>query len=127
MTADGGQNRLNQIEAILLQTAQQQQTNTTAIAQLTLTQQVNTTAIAQLTEQQRQMQAAITQLTAKVDGLSEQLEASFADIAVTITRLGEEAHEDRQLIKGIQLENRRILEYLFGQQRGGGENGQAAS
>ncbi len=35
MTQDGQQNRLDQIEAILLQTAQQQQTNTTALAQLT--------------------------------------------------------------------------------------------
>jgi hypothetical protein len=35
MTQDGQQNRLDQIEAILLQTAQQHQTNTTALAQLT--------------------------------------------------------------------------------------------
>jgi hypothetical protein len=53
MTADGGQNRLAQIEAILLQTAQQQQTNTTALAQL----------------------------TAKVDGLTEEVD-SLRDIVM---------------------------------------------
>ncbi len=86
--------RLDRIEAILLQTAEQQQVNTNAI----------------------------TQLTAKVDGLADQLQASFADMAATITQLGEEAHEDRQVIRemqtevrGIQTENQRILQYLFGQ------------
>jgi hypothetical protein len=53
MTADGQQNRLDQIEAILLQTAQQQQTNTTALAQL----------------------------TAKVDGLTEEVD-SLRDIVM---------------------------------------------
>jgi hypothetical protein len=43
-------------------------------------------------------------------------------MAATITQLGEEAHEDRQVIReiqaevrGIQTENQRILQYLFGQ------------
>jgi hypothetical protein len=53
MTQDGQQNRLDQIEAILLQTAQQQQTNTTALAQL----------------------------TAKVDGLTEEVD-SLRDIVM---------------------------------------------
>ncbi len=79
--------RLDRIEAILLQTAQQQQINTAAITQL-----------------------------------ADQLQTSLADMAATITQLGEEAHEDRQVIReiqaevrGIQTENQRILQYLFGQ------------
>ena len=72
--------KLDQIESILLKTAQQQQVNTEAIARLT-----------------------------------GQLEASLADMASTIAQLGVEAHEDRQVIRGIQTENQRILQYLFGE------------
>ncbi|WP_414589591.1 hypothetical protein [Scytonema sp. PCC 10023] len=98
MTQDGQQNRLDQIEAILLQTAQQQQTNTTAIAQLTEQQQVNTTAIAQL--------------TAKVDGLTEEVD-SLRDIVMHSIQ---NAESDRTL---FQAEIRRIWEYLLGQSGNG--------
>ncbi len=87
--------RLDRIEAILLQTA-------TRLDQVATQQQVNTDAIARLTLQ---------------------VEASIGDLAATITQLGVEAHEDRQVIRemqtevrGIQTENQRILQYLFGQQ-----------
>ncbi|MEI2582369.1 hypothetical protein [Scytonema sp. PRP1] len=53
MTQDGRQDRLDRIEAILLQTAQQQQVNTSALAQL----------------------------TAKVDGLTEEVD-SLRDIVM---------------------------------------------
>ncbi len=53
MTQDGGFDRLDRIEAILLQTAQQQQVNTSALAQL----------------------------TAKVDGLTEEVD-SLRDIVM---------------------------------------------
>ncbi len=98
MTADGQQNRLDQIEAILLQTAQQQQTNTTAIAQLTEQQQANTTAIAQL--------------TAKVDGLTEEVD-SLRDIVMHSIQ---NAESDRSV---FQAEIRRIWEYLFRQSGNG--------
>ena len=98
MTQDGQQNRLDQIEAILLQTAQQQQTNTTAIAQLTEQQQANTTAIAQL--------------TAKVDGLTEEVD-SLRDIVMHSIQ---NAESDRTL---FQAEIRRIWEYLLGQSGNG--------
>ncbi len=103
--------RLDRIEAILLQTA-------TRLDQTAQQQQANTAAITQLT-------AKVDQLTTRVDGLAAELEASVADLVGVITTLGEQAHEDRQIIRGIQTENHRILEYLFGQQRGGGENGQS--
>ncbi|BAY50595.1 hypothetical protein SAMD00079811_82240 (plasmid) [Scytonema sp. HK-05] len=98
MTHDGQQNRLDQIEAILLQTAQQQQTNTTAIAQLTEQQQTNTTAIAQL--------------TAKVDGLTEEVD-SLRDIVMHSIQ---NAESDREV---FQAEIRRIWEYLLGRSGNG--------
>ncbi len=98
MTQDGQQNRLDQIEAILLQTAQQQQVNTSALAQLTEQQQTNTTALAQL--------------TAKVDGLTEEVD-SLRDIVMHSIQ---NAESDRTL---FQTEIRRIWEYLFRQSGNG--------
>ncbi len=98
MTQDGRFDRLDRIEAILLQTAQQQQVNTSALAQLTEQQQTNTTAIAQL--------------TAKVDGLTEEVD-SLRDIVMHSIQ---NAESDRTL---FQAEIRRIWEYLFRQSGNG--------
>jgi hypothetical protein len=98
MTQDGRQDRLDRIEAILLQTAQQQQTNTTALAQLTLTQHSYTQALAQL--------------TAKVDGLTSEVD-SLRDIVMHSIQ---NAESDRTL---FQTEIRRIWEYLFRQSGNG--------
>jgi hypothetical protein len=91
-------NRLGQIEAILLQVAQQQQANTTAIAYVTGQQQANTTAITHLTE--------------RIDNLSVQLETSVGDLVQMIGEVVETAETDRQV---FQAEIRRIWEYLLGQ------------
>ncbi len=98
MTQDGGFDRLDRIEAILLQTAQQQQVNTSALAQLTEQQQTNTTALAQL--------------TAKVDGLTEEVD-SLRDIVMHSIQ---NAESDRSV---FQAEIRRIWEYLFRQSGNG--------
>ncbi len=98
MTQDGRFDRLDRIEAILLQTAQQQQVNTSALAQLTEQQQTNTVAIAQL--------------TAKVDGLTEEVD-SLRDIVMHSIQ---NAESDRSV---FQAEIRRIWEYLFRQSGNG--------
>ncbi len=70
----------------------------------------------QLATNQQSLQQSISQV-------DQQLQASVSDLAATITQLGVEAHEDRQIIRemqtevrGIQTENQRILQHLFGQQ-----------
>jgi methyl-accepting chemotaxis protein len=105
--------RLDRIEAILLQTA-------TRLDQVATQQQVNTDALGNVTTK-------LDQLTTKVDGLTEEVD-SLRDIVLHAVN---NAEADRQLIvemqtevRGIQTENKRILEYLFGQQRRNGENGQ---
>ncbi len=112
MTQDGGFDRLDRIEAILLQTAQQQQVNTSALAQLTEQQQTNTMAIAQLTLTQHSYTQALAQLTAKVDGLTEEVD-SLRDIVMHSIQ---NAESDRTL---FQAEIRRIWEYLFRQSGNG--------
>ncbi|MEH2067859.1 MAG: hypothetical protein V7K47_06785 [Nostoc sp.] len=87
--------RLDRIEALLLQTAVQQQANTQAISRLETNQ----------------------------EALQQQLEASISHLVGLIGDFVEEAQQDRAVIRelqsevrGIQTENQRILQYLFGQQ-----------
>ncbi len=68
----------------------------------------------------------------RADGRSERLEAivirldrnyeeqksQFREFQVTTNA---QAEQDRTIIRGLQTENQRILQYLFGQQQGGGE------
>ncbi|WP_017314168.1 hypothetical protein [Mastigocladopsis repens] len=107
-------NRLDRIEAILLQTA-------TRLDQVATQQQVNTDAIAQLEVTVEQNSTAISQL-------GQQLEASISHLVGVIGDFVEESQQDRVIIRelqsevrGIQTENQRILQYLFGQQ-GRGES-----
>ncbi|MUG94027.1 hypothetical protein F7734_17165 [Scytonema sp. UIC 10036] len=102
-------NRLDLIEALLLQTVQQQQVNTAAISQLTQQQQVNIAAIAQLAQQQAE--------------LKQELQDSISHLVGVIGDFVEEAQQDRVImrelqseVRGIQTENQRILQYLFGRQ-----------
>ncbi|GAA6621343.1 hypothetical protein [Scytonema sp. NUACC26] len=102
-------NRLALIEALLLQTVQQQQANTAAITQLTQQQQNNTATISQLAQQQAE--------------LKQELQDSISHLVSVIGNFVEEAHQDRAIIRelqsevrGIQTENQRILQYLFGRQ-----------
>jgi hypothetical protein len=96
--------RLDRIEAILLQVAQQQQTNTTAIAQLRQASQQNVDAIA---ETRQQLEDSITHLVGLIGDFVEEGQQDRAVI-----------RELQSEIRGIQTENQRILQYLFGQQGG---------
>ncbi|BAY07593.1 hypothetical protein [Calothrix sp. NIES-2098] len=100
-------NRLDRIEAILEQVAQQQAANTTAIAQLTVN-------VDGLTEK-------FDGLTEKVDGLTEDV-TSLTDILMHSLQ---NAEADRAQMLENQAEIRRIWEYLLGQQRNG--NGSTGS
>ena len=103
--------RLDRIEQILAQVAEQQKsTNTT---------------LAQIAEQQKSNTAAIGQLTQKVTYLDGDAQASAADFAHRIVELWEEAErdrkkadEDRAFMRGLQTENRRILDYLYNRNGG---------
>jgi len=68
--------RLDQIEAILVRVASQQEQNTTAIA-------ANTTAIAGLTAKQEANTAAIADLTTKLDNLSD----NVAELTTNVDRV----------------------------------------
>ena len=52
----------------------------------------------------------------RIDRLTDRMDR----VTVTVNRLATEAATDRAIIRGIQAENSRILNYLFGQQRGNG-------
>jgi hypothetical protein len=133
--------RLDRIEAILLHVAQQQQTNTAAIERNATTvtdlQQItqqNAAAITDLQQITQQNAAAITDLqqltqqnAAAIADLSQNFEASVAELVSWIGEFAEEGQRDREVIReiqnevrGIQTENQRILQYLFGQQGGEG-------
>ena len=131
--------RLNRIERILETTAtrldqvseQQKSTNTT-LAQITEQQKSTNSTLAQIAEQQKSNTAAIGQLTQKVNHLDEDAQASAADFAHRIVELWEEAErdrakadqdrakadEDRAFMRGLQTENRRILDYLINRNGG---------
>ncbi|MUH00085.1 hypothetical protein F7734_50560 [Scytonema sp. UIC 10036] len=96
--------RLDRIEAILERVANQQQTNTAAIAQLTTKVEQNTTAIAELRNE---------------------LQESISHLVGVIGDFVEEAHNDREQAKtdrqAWQAEIQRIWEYLL-RQSGNGRN-----
>lgn len=107
------EDKLNRIEAILGVVAQQQQTNTEAINQLT------GRFDSLVTEVQRV-------LLRQADRL-ERTEASVEFLVDAVTRLTRKADADsdrwREMqadIRGLQTENRQILEYLFGRRNGNG-------
>lgn len=101
--------RLNQIEdemetikELLISTARMAERNSESINRLVermsqATSNVDRLAVAQLNTEER-----LDQLTA------------------LMTRFVENAEADRAVVRGIQTENQRILQYLFGQQGGSG-------
>nr|MDZ8061864.1 hypothetical protein [Nostoc sp. EkiNYC01] len=108
--------RLDRIEALLLQTAVQQQTNTEAIDNLKQRFDNVGDSFDQTTQ-------AISRLEANQEALQQQLEASISHLVGLIGDFVEEAQQDRAVIReiqsevrGIQTENQRILQYLFGRQ-----------
>jgi cellulose biosynthesis protein BcsQ len=90
-------NRLDQIESILLQVAQQQQVNTQVITRLENTVQQNSEAIAELRQE---------------------LGESISHLVGVIGDFAEEAQQDRVV---FQAEIRRIWEYLL-QRSGNGSS-----
>jgi ABC-type transporter Mla subunit MlaD len=123
--------RLDMIEAILLQTAQQQRVtmdtitqlttkvdrNTDAIAQLTTKADRNTDAIAQLTTKVDRNTDAIAQLTTKVDRntddiveLKRELQDSISHLVGIIGDFAQEAHNDREQAERDRLELREQAE-----------------
>ncbi|KYC36847.1 hypothetical protein WA1_45130 [Scytonema hofmannii PCC 7110] len=130
-------NRLDLIEALLLQTvqqqhantatisqiAQQQQANTATVSQIAQQQQANTATISQIAQQQQANTATISQLTQQQAELKQELQDSISHLVSVIGNFVEEAQKDRAIIqelqsevRGIQTENQRILQYLFGRQ-----------
>lgn len=119
------ESRLDRIENILLSTAtrldrvsQQQETNTSAIADLRTTQQANTEAIAQLTQQ---MERGFAESRRQLEESASYLVGVIGDFVEELQQDRSQAEQDRAIIRGLQTENQRILQYLFGQQQGGGE------
>ncbi|MFN6474358.1 MAG: hypothetical protein RMY36_032395 [Nostoc sp. SerVER01] len=109
-------NRLDRIEELLLQTALQQQANTEAIDNLKQ-------RFDDVGDRLEQTTQAISRLEANQEALQQQLEASISHLVGPIGDFVEEAQQDRAVIReiqsevrGIQTENQRILQYLFGQQ-----------
>jgi hypothetical protein len=98
-------NRIDQIEAILLQVAIQQQATAAA-------QEANATAIGNLT-------GRIDQLTIKVDGLATQMAAlgtELENVTDILMHSINNAESDRE---AWQAEIKRIWEYLLGQSQNG--------
>ena len=108
---DSSQDRIALIESLLLQTAQSQR----------MTQQ-------QLEKMQQQLESTqqhLDELTLKVDAntvaiadLTRDFRESFEDVAQWFADMINRADQDRTFIRGLQVENRRILRELREQRRG---------
>jgi dsDNA-specific endonuclease/ATPase MutS2 len=105
------ENRLDRIENILLsaatrldQVSQQQQANTEAISQLTQRMEEG------FAESRRQLQESASYLVGVIGDFVEELQEDRS-----------QAEQDRAIIRGLQTENQRILQYLLGQRQDEGE------
>ncbi len=126
--------RLDRIESIMLQMAQQQQINTGAIGELRLSQQANADGITQLTNAIGELRSsqssnadAITQLTIQMEqGFAEsrqQLQESASYLVGVIGDFVEElqqdrtqAKQDREIIREMQAEIREMQTEVRGLQ-----------
>lgn len=94
-----------------------------------------------LTQQMDTLTNRVDQLTDQVDRLAEQVDrlaegqqvtqSNVSQLAVLMVQFAQNAEADRAIVRGlqeqvtgIQTENRRILDYLFGQQRNGNGGGE---
>lgn len=69
-----------------------------------------------------QLTGRVNQLTIKVEQLTERVDQTTTNVdnlAALMVQFTQNAEADRSAIRGLQSENRQILEYLFGQQRNG--------
>ncbi len=105
MTNSNSGDRLNQIEAILMRVAQQQEANTTAIANLQSSTSDLQSSMSDLQSSVESNTRNIDILTGIVTGHQERLATIF-----------EEIRDIKVEIRGLQTENRRLLDHLFGQQ-----------
>ncbi len=74
----------------------------------------------------RRMEEMDRRLTERLDRLTERVDRTTVNVdnlAAMMVRFAEDAAADRATIRGLQTENRQILEYLFGQQRNGNGGG----
>ena len=104
--------RLDRIERIL-------ETTASRLDQVAEQQKINTTAIAQLEASVNGVAEQLKINTAAIAQVNVQLEASVSDLVRLFLESIEEAEADREAIRemqlevrGLQSENRRILEYL---------------
>jgi dsDNA-specific endonuclease/ATPase MutS2 len=111
------ESRLDRIENILLST-------TTRLDQVSQQQQVNTEAIAQLTTR---MEQGFVESRRQLEETASYLVGVIGDFVEKLQQDRSQAEQDRAIIRemqtevrGLQTENQRILQYLFGQ-RGEGE------
>ncbi|MUG98928.1 hypothetical protein F7734_44195 [Scytonema sp. UIC 10036] len=100
--------RLDRIEAILERVANQQQTNTAAIAQLT----------SQQAELKQELQDSISHLVGVIGDFVEEAQSDREQTKAELQTFREQAERDRQT---FQAEIRRIWEYLL-RQGGNGSN-----
>jgi dsDNA-specific endonuclease/ATPase MutS2 len=103
------ESRLDRIENILLSTA-------TRLDQVAQQQQANTEAITQLTQR---MEQGFAESRRQLEETASYLVGVIGDFVEELQEDRSQAEQDRAIIRGLQTENQRILEYLFGQQQGG--------
>jgi ferritin len=113
-TPEPSSSRLDRIEAILERVANQQQTNTTAIAQLT----------SQQAELKQELQDSISHLVGVIGDFVEEGQSERQAFREQLERLTAEAAQDRQQAaidrQEFRTEIRRIWEYL--RDRNGGSS-----
>lgn len=112
------EDRLALIESLLLQTAQSQRTGQEQLDrmqdQLDQTQQ-HLDRVDRLVEANAQ---AIADNTRQITANNQNVRRSFEDVAQWITDLINQAEEHRSFIRGLQMENRRILDELRDRRQG---------
>lgn len=112
-------NDLETIKEILMATARRASAADERISQLA---QRTDERINRLAERQERTQEQLDTLGERLDALREDVDIAFQTIGLMAQNTDREMAQFRSAILGIQEENRRIWEYLLGQQRNGNGN-----
>ena len=120
------EDEMETIKELLIATARRTEKNSEAIDRITerldhQTRIIDRLAVSQLNSEERldRLGTKVDQLGIRVDQLvtaQMNTEHRVDQLAALMVRFIENAEADRTVIRGIQTENQRILEYLFGQQ-----------
>ncbi|MBD1995148.1 hypothetical protein H6G00_00710 [Leptolyngbya sp. FACHB-541] len=80
----------------------------------------------QAQQDREEMRSMIGDLAQQAQQDREEMRSSIADMISMMDGFAQQAQENREAIRGLQSENHRILEYLFGEQQRRNGNGSDA-